>query len=84
MCRMPVGALVPHEADGKAFDRKWRLQHLQAFGALTHQPLRHRGDKVGAGDELGHEKGARRRYRDAALAPQFAKGRIDRPGDTAT
>lgn len=26
-----MGALVPHEADRKAFDRKRRLEHLQSF-----------------------------------------------------
>lgn len=82
MRRMMVGALVPHEADRKAFDRK-RLGCLQALGALAHQPLRHRRDQVGTSDQLGHQQEARRRYRDPALAPELAKRRFDRPAEAA-
>jgi len=81
MRRVPVGALMPDEADREAFDRKRRLEHLQAQGALAHQPLRYRRDQVGAADELGDEEEARRRYRDAALVPELAKRRIDRPAE---
>jgi len=69
MRRVPVGALMPDEADREAFDRKRRLEHLQAQGALAPELAKRRIDRPA-------EAGAARRHhhmleRDELIERQF-------------